>query len=53
LPEARLAPGFEDGVSCPACLGEYSDADRVRFRERHRQMTLAAERGQRHLGADF
>jgi len=53
LPEARLAPGFEDGVSCPACLGEYSDADRVRFRERHRQMTLAAARGQRHLGADF
>jgi UPF0176 protein len=47
----RTAPGYEEGVACPACLGEYSDADRTRFRERHRQMGLAALRGRRHLGA--
>ena len=47
----RAAPGYEEGVACPACVGEYSEADRARFRERHRQMHLAAQRGRRHLGA--
>ena len=37
-------PHYEDGVCCPACAAEYADADRVRFRERHRQMLLAAKR---------
>jgi UPF0176 protein len=41
---------YEEGVCCPACAGEYSDSDRTRFRERHRQMLLAAKRGTRHLG---
>jgi UPF0176 protein len=45
------APGYEPGVACPACAGEYGAADRARFRERHRQMQLAAGRGDRHLGA--
>lgn len=43
-------PVYEDGVCCPACLGEYSSDDRNRFRERHRQMLLAAKRGTQHLG---
>ncbi|MGD9917133.1 MAG: rhodanese-related sulfurtransferase [Paenirhodobacter sp.] len=47
----KLHPEFEPGVSCHRCLGEYSDADRARFRERERQMRLAAERGATHLGA--
>ncbi len=42
---------YEEGVCCPACDGEYSTADRARFRERHRQMVLAAQRGTQHLGA--
>jgi UPF0176 protein len=46
----RQHPDYEDGVACPACLDEYSPADRARFRERHRQMQLAAIRGARHLG---
>jgi UPF0176 protein len=41
---------YEEGVRCPACVDEYSDADRARFRERQRQMLLAATRGTRHLG---
>ena len=41
---------YEDGVCCPACSGEYSDADRARFQERHRQILLAARRGTQHLG---
>jgi UPF0176 protein len=43
-------PDFEEGVCCAACVNEYSQSDRVRFRERHRQMLLAAKRGARHLG---
>jgi UPF0176 protein len=41
---------YEDGVCCPACVNEYSQKDRARFRERHRQMLLAAKRGTQHLG---
>jgi UPF0176 protein len=41
---------YEEGVCCPACVDEYSEADRARFRERHRQMLLAAKRGAQHLG---
>lgn len=50
-PEDRANPGFEEGVACPACFGEYTAADRKRFRERQRQMELAAKRGEPHLGA--
>jgi UPF0176 protein len=45
-----LHPDFEDGVCCPACVNEYSQTDRARFRERQHQMVLAARRGTRHLG---
>ncbi|WP_374645479.1 rhodanese-related sulfurtransferase [Tabrizicola sp.] len=47
----RQHPAYEEGVTCPACETEYSQADRERFRERQRQMRLAAGRGERHLGA--
>ena len=50
--EDRQSPLFEEGVRCAHCAGEYSDADRGRFRERERQMQLAAKRGARHLGAE-
>lgn len=43
-------PAYEEGVCCPACVDEYSADDRERFRERHRQMLLAAKRGTQHLG---
>ena len=49
--EDQSLPNYEEGVCCPACAGEYSDADRARFRERHRQMMLAEKRGTLHLGA--
>ena len=48
----RASPLFENGVRCPHCVDEYSEADRARFRERQRQMELAAARGERHLGLD-
>ena len=41
-PDDRNHPDYEDGVSCHRCAGEYSDADRARFRERQKQ----ADRGE-------
>ncbi len=49
-PEDRAHPDYEEGVSCPACIGEYDTARRERFRERMRQVRLAAARGGVHLG---
>ena len=43
---------YEAGVSCAMCHAEYAETDRARFRERQRQMVLAAARGKRHLGGD-
>jgi UPF0176 protein len=43
--QARAQAGYERGVSCPACIGEYDKVRRERFRERQRQYDLAAERG--------
>ncbi|MGR3796212.1 oxygen-dependent tRNA uridine(34) hydroxylase TrhO [Vannielia sp. SX4] len=40
----RTAPAYEEGVQCPACVGEYSEADRARFRERQHQLALARAR---------
>jgi UPF0176 protein len=48
----RQSPLFEQGVRCAHCADDYSEADRERFRERERQMQLAARRGVRHLGAE-
>ncbi|MCU0815814.1 MAG: rhodanese-related sulfurtransferase [Cypionkella sp.] len=50
-PEGRQHPAYEKGVCCAACEGEYSVEDRVRFRERQRQMDRAEKRGEAHLGA--
>lgn len=41
-PEDRARPEHEEGVSCHRCIDEYTEADRIRFRERQRQ----AERGE-------
>ena len=40
------------GVSCPHCIDKYTEADRRRFRERERQIRLAQERGEAHIGQD-
>lgn len=49
-PEGRQHPDYERGACCAACVDEYTPADRERFRERQRQMDLAKQRGERHLG---
>lgn len=48
--EARQLPHYREGVSCAACIDEFTDADRERFAERQRQVEQAAKRGQPHFG---
>jgi UPF0176 protein len=43
---------FEKGVTCPHCHGKHSDVELRNLRERQRQVELAAERGEQHLGED-
>ncbi len=50
LPEDVKRPEYEHGVSCHRCIDETSDKDKARFRERQKQIVLARERGQTHLG---
>ncbi|MCX8510009.1 MAG: rhodanese-like domain-containing protein, partial [Rhodobacteraceae bacterium] len=37
----RSHPAFEEGACCHQCQSEYDEADRARFRERHRQFLKA------------
>ena len=48
----KADPAYEPGVACPHCVGDYSEADRERFRERQRQIALARARGEKHLGEE-
>ena len=42
---------YEQGVSCPHCFSKTEDADRLaNLRERQRQVQLAENRGQQHIG---
>ncbi|MCR9276762.1 MAG: rhodanese-related sulfurtransferase [Pseudomonadaceae bacterium] len=52
-PEQARSPEFKEGVSCPLCIGETSDEAREGFEERQRQVALAEQRGQRHIGAQM
>jgi UPF0176 protein len=46
----RAHPAFEAGVQCPHCVDAFDATRREGFRERQRQINLAAARGLRHLG---
>ena len=48
----KASDRYQPGVSCPACYDYKSEAERARFREREKQVHLAFERGESHLGAD-
>ncbi len=43
---------FEQGVSCPKCHGTHSEEQIARFREREKQVQLAKQRGEDHVGGD-
>ncbi|MEM0978033.1 MAG: rhodanese-related sulfurtransferase [Pseudomonadota bacterium] len=49
-PEDLRRPEYEKGVSCHQCISLHDDDRRDRFRERQKQVELAASRGGTHIG---
>jgi UPF0176 protein len=47
----KQSPQFEDGVCCPQCVATVTEDQKLRFRERRKQIELAQARGERHMGA--
>ena len=50
--EDKKSKKYVAGVSCPACFDTVSDEQRARFAEREKQIQLAKQRGQSHIGGD-
>ena len=46
----KESPLYIKGVSCPRCHNKMSEEQRARFAERQKQIALAKERGEDHLG---
>ena len=44
------SPDYREGVSCPLCVNEADEVRLARLEERQKQIALAAERGDTHLG---
>lgn len=53
LPDDRKRAEFEQGVSCHQCVNETTEQDKMRFRERQKQIALAKQRGTRHISVDI
>ena len=47
----KLSPQYQKGVCCPRCYDNLSPEQAARFRERQKQVELAAARGEVHVGA--
>jgi UPF0176 protein len=48
--QERASPDYEEGVSCPRCIGTLSERKLCAVSERQRQVRLANERGRTHIG---
>ena len=44
---------YAEGISCPNCYGTHSEDRKKRFSERQKQIKLAKERGEKHIGKTF
>jgi len=47
----KVSPKYQAGVSCPSCCDILTPEKRSAALERQKQVTLAAERGEAHIGA--
>ncbi|MGZ8188957.1 MAG: oxygen-dependent tRNA uridine(34) hydroxylase TrhO [Methylosarcina sp.] len=43
---------YQQGISCPHCFDKITEEQKRRFREREKQIRLAKERGEPHMGFD-
>lgn len=48
----KASPNYEQGVSCPHCYDKVTVAQKARFMEREKQIALAHQRGETHIGKD-
>lgn len=48
----KTSPVYEQGVSCPHCYDKKTLAQKQRFAEREKQISLAKRRGENHIGSD-
>lgn len=48
--EDRKSPKFEENVSCPSCFERLTPERRASLEERGRQIKLAEQRGEKHIG---
>ena len=49
--EDKLSDKYEEHVSCPSCFGQITAEKRSGLLERAKQMELARQRGEKHLGS--
>ena len=49
--EELASVDYREGISCPHCIGTLEDDRIARLEERRRQVALAKERGEEHIGA--
>lgn len=48
----KLSPSYQQGVSCIHCHDKITPDQKARFMEREKQMELAKQRGEAHIGSD-
>ncbi|MFW5450175.1 MAG: rhodanese-related sulfurtransferase [Methylophagaceae bacterium] len=48
----KLSKYYQHGVSCPHCFDKTTIEQKSRYAEREKQMELARQRGETHIGAD-
>lgn len=48
--DEKLRPEYEKGVSCHHCHAEMTDTQKAAFAERQKQIALAKQRGETHIG---
>ena len=48
--EEMASPDYQEGVSCPKCINDLDEERAAGLRERQRQIELARERGDTHIG---
>lgn len=50
--QEKLSEKYQKGVSCPHCFDKLTDKQKQRFSERERQVQLAKQRGETHIGSE-
>jgi UPF0176 protein len=50
-PAERLSPHYAEGICCPHCHDQLTPEQRARFAERQKQIELARQRNEAHMGA--